>query len=130
MPKNKFYITTALPYINAPLHLGFAMELIQGDVLARYHRLLGDDTYFVTGSDENALKNVQAAEKEGLQPKEFMDYLVGKFHTLIKIANISSNSFIRTTDEKHVLSTQKFWQLCNASGDIYKKKYKGLYCAG
>ena len=67
----KFYITTAIPYVNADPHIGFAMELIQADVLARYYRLAGDDTWFLTGSDENALKNVQAAEKSGVSVKEF-----------------------------------------------------------
>lgn len=130
MSKNKFYITTAIPYVNADPHIGFAMELIQGDVLARYHRLLGDDTRFVNGSDENALKNVQAAEKAGISVKEFVDQHVQKFKDLSTTLNLSNDDFIRTTEERHVKSAQKLWTRCIEAGDIYKKKYKGLYCVG
>ena len=128
--KNKFYITTAIPYVNADPHLGFAMELIQGDVLARYHRSLGDDTYFVNGSDENALKNVQAAEKLDLPVKEFVDEHVQKFIKLGQVLNLSNDDFVRTTEERHIRASQKLWQACDKAGDIYKKAYKGLYCVG
>src|SRR3972149_3403715 len=73
MPKNRFYVTTAIPYVNAAPHIGFALEIVQADVIARYHRLIGDDTFFLTGTDENALKNVQSAEKAGLPEKELVD---------------------------------------------------------
>jgi methionyl-tRNA synthetase len=126
--KNKFYITTAIPYVNAPAHIGFAMELVQADVLARYHRLSGDDTFFLNGTDENALKNVQAAEKAGIPVKEFIDDHAERFKNLSKVLNISNDDFVRTTQERHVKSSQKLWRLCEETSDIYKKKYKGLYC--
>lgn len=127
---NKFYITTAIPYVNANPHIGFALELIQADVLAGYHRLLGDDTHFLNGTDDNALKNVQAAEKAGVPVKEFVDQHAQKFVDLSKELNISNDDFVRTTEERHVLSAQKLWLACENAGDIYKKKYKGLYCVG
>ena len=128
MPKNKFYISTAIPYVNAPAHIGFAMELVQGDVLARYHRLLGDETFFLNGTDENALKNVQAAEKAGTPVQEFVDEHAKRFQRLNKVLNISNDDFVRTTEDRHIRASQKMWQLCEKAGDIYKKKYKGLYC--
>lgn len=125
----KFFISTAIPYVNAPPHQGFALELVQADVIARYHRLLGEDVYFVTGSDENSLKNVQAAEKEGISTKELVDKNVKKFKDLKGILNLSWDDFIRTTEERHVKGAQKLWSSCKKE-DIYKKKYKGLYCVG
>src|SRR3989344_4846926 len=127
---NRFYITTAIPYVNADPHQGFAMELVQGDVLARYHRFIGDDTFFLCGSDENALKNVQAAEKAGVSIQEFIDQHATKFIDLTKALNLSNDDFIRTTEDRHIRSSQKLWLLCDKAGDIYKKKYKGLYCVG
>ena len=126
--RKKFYITTAIPYVNAAPHLGFALEIIQADVIARYHRLLGDDVYFLTGSDENALKNVQAAEKEGLTTKQLVDKYSQQFKDLKKILNLSFDDFIRTSEKKHFLGSQKLWKACLK--DIYKKNYKGYYCVG
>ena len=108
--RKKFYITTAIPYVNAAPHLGFALEIIQADVIARYHRLLGDDVYFLTGSDENALKNVQAAEKEGLTPRQLVDKYSQQFKDLKKILNLSFDDFIRTSEKKHFLGSQKLWK--------------------
>lgn len=126
----KFYITTAIPYVNAPPHLGFALELVQADVIARYHRLFNnEDVYFLTGSDENSLKNVQAAEKEGVSTKEFVAKNAEKIRKLKDILNLSWDDFIRTTEERHIKGAQKLWQNCKKE-DIYKKKYKGLYCVG
>ncbi|MBU4332002.1 methionine--tRNA ligase [Patescibacteria group bacterium] len=124
----KKYITTAIPYVNAAPHIGFALELIQADVVARYSREKKEDTFFLTGVDENSLKNVQAAEKEGISTQELVDRNTQKFIDLTRTLNISNDEFIRTTSEKHKLGTQKFWQACK--NDIYKKKYKGLYCVG
>lgn len=125
----KFYITTAIPYVNASPHIGFALEAIQTDVIARYHRgVLGEDTWFLTGSDDNSLKNVQAAEKEGIPVKEFVDRNSKVFADLKKSLNLSNNDFIRTTSKKHFEGAQKLWKACEK--DIYKKKYKGLYCVG
>jgi methionyl-tRNA synthetase len=126
----KFYITEAIPYVNAKPHIGHALEFIQADVIARYHRLLGDDTLFLCGSDENALKNVQSAEKEGIPVKEFVDQNAKLFSDLTKELNIKLDIFQKTSLENHSVASQKLWNLCNESGDIYKKKYKGLYCVG
>lgn len=129
MAKNKFYITTAIPYVNARPHIGFALELIQTDVVARYHReVLGEDTWFLTGSDDNSLKNVQAAEKEGIPVEKFVDRNSKVFADLKNSLNLSNDDFIRTTSKKHFEGAQKFWKACEK--DIYKKKYKGLYCVG
>lgn len=124
----KFYVTTAIPYVNAAPHIGFALEIVQADVLARYHNLLGDDTYFLTGTDENALKNVQAAEEKGIPVKKLVDQNSDKFYQLKEALNLSFDDFIRTTEKRHIQGVQKLWQKCQK--DIYKKKYKGLYCIG
>ncbi|MFH1180900.1 MAG: methionine--tRNA ligase [bacterium] len=129
--KKTFYITTSIPYVNAPPHIGFAQELIQADVLARYHRGLSEDVFFLTGTDENGLKNALAAEKAGKTPQEFVDEISEKFRLLTKSLNLSNDDFIRTSDKKrHWPAAQKVWSLLKESGDIYKKKYRGLYCVG
>jgi len=127
---NKFSITTAIPYVNARAHVGFAMELIQADILARFERLRGRDVFFLTGTDENALKNVQAAEKADKPVKEFIDEHAKNFIELTKLLNISNDDFIRTSEERHIKGVQKLWRACELAGDIYKKNYKGLYCVG
>lgn len=126
---NKFYISTAIPYVNADPHIGFALELIQADVLARYRRLMENDVFFVTGTDENALKNVQSAEKAGIEVGQFVDKNAERFKKLAEVLNISNNDFIRTTEKRHVEGVHKFWKACK-SEDIYKKGYEGLYCVG
>jgi methionyl-tRNA synthetase len=129
--KNKFYITTAIAYTNAEPHIGFALELLQADVLARYHRLLGDDTYFLTGTDEHGTKIAQAAEKSGKDTQVFVDEIAQTFVDLCKKLNISNDDFIRTSDRKrHWPAAQKVWQKLSESGDLYKKDYEGLYCVG
>jgi len=125
----KFYITTAIPYVNASPHIGFALELVQTDVVARYYRQKGREVFFLTGSDENSLKNVQAAEKEGIKTNELVDRNTKKFIELTKVFNISNDDFVRTTETKHFKCAQKLWSACRPE-DIYKKKYKGLYCVG
>ncbi|MFA6027764.1 MAG: methionine--tRNA ligase [Patescibacteria group bacterium] len=127
--KKKYFITTAIPYVNARPHIGFALEIIQADVLARYHRIIGDDVRFLTGTDENSLKNVQAAEKEGISPQELCDKNAENFKYLKEVLNLSFDDFIRTTDKKHIAGAQKLWQACKKE-DIYKKKYSGYYCVG
>ena len=124
----KFYISTALPYVNYTPHAGFALEIIQADVIARCHRLLGEDVFFLTGTDENSLKNVKAAEEEDISVKKLVDRNAKKFYELKKILNLSFDDFIRTTEKRHVEGAQKLWIACQK--DIYKKKYKGLYCVG
>lgn len=127
----KFYVTTSIAYTNAPPHIGFALELIQADVLARYHRLIGKDVFFLTGTDEHGIKIERAAKKAGKKPEEFTNEIVGKFQDLTKILNISNDDFIRTTDkQKHWSTVEKTWKKLLKNGDIYKKKYKGLYCVG
>ena len=130
MEKNKFYVTTAIPYVNAAPHIGFALEIVQADAIARYHRLIGDDTFFLTGTDENALKNVQSAEKVGVPIKEFVAQNSQRFENLKETLNISFDDFIRTTEDRHICGAQKLWKACVANGDIYQKKYRGLYCVG
>jgi methionyl-tRNA synthetase len=129
--KGKFYVTTAIDYVNAKVHLGHSLEKVQADVLARYHRTLGKDVFFLTGTDENAQKNVLAAEKEGISPKKFVDQNANFAKNLWKKFNISFDYFIRTTNKKiHWPGVKKLWIKCKERGDIYKKSYTGLYCTG
>ncbi len=131
MEKKNFYITTTLPYVNAEPHVGFAMEIIRADVIARYKKLLGYNVFFNTGTDEHGQKLVTSAEKEGLNVKEYVDRNAEKFKELIKILNIDSTvHFIRTTDEHHEKSAQEFWKRCFDNGFIYKKNYQAKYCVG
>ncbi len=131
MAKKKFYITTSIAYTNLAPHIGFALEVIQADVLARYHHLLGENVFFLTGTDEHGAKVAKAARKEGKSPKEFVDKIAFKFRELKKVLNLSNNDFIRTTDQKrHWPAVKKIWLKLKENGDIYKKKYKGLYCVG
>jgi methionyl-tRNA synthetase len=127
----KFYVTTAIDYVNAPVHLGHSLEKVQADVLARYHRSLGEDVFFLTGTDENAQKNVLAAEKEGISTKKFVDQNANFAKNLWKKFNISFDYFIRTTNKKiHWPGVKKLWLKCKEAGDIYKRSYTGLYCTG
>ena len=127
----KFYITTSIPYTNAPPHIGFAFELIQADAIARYHVFLGQEVYFLTGTDEHGLKTKRAAEALGKTPEEFADLTSQKFRDLKDVLNISTNDFIRTTDQaRHWPAVKKLWEGIQKNGDFYKKKYKGSYCPG
>lgn len=129
--KNKFYITTSIAYVNAPPHIGFALELLQADVLARYRRLVGDDVWFLTGTDEHGLSVSRSAEKAGLAPQDFTNKISDEYVKLTKALNISNDDFIRTTNqERHWPTVIKFWNELVEAGDLYKKKYKGLYCVG
>ncbi len=129
--KRKFYITTSIAYTNAPPHLGFALEVIQADVLARYNRFLGKEVFFLTGTDEHGTKVARAAKEAGKTPKEFCDEISARFKDLKEILNLSNDDFIRTTDKKrHWPAVKKVWLKLKENGDIYKKKYKGLYCSG
>ena len=125
----KFYITAAIPYVNAKPHIGHVLEFVQTDAIARYHKLLGDDVLALSGGDENALKNVQAAEKAGEPIKEFIDRNTQLFYDLTKKLNVQFDVWQKGSDQKtHFPSSQKLWTLCEK--DIYTKKYKGLYCVG
>lgn len=124
-----YYVTTSIPYVNARPHVGFALELVQADALARWRRLQGAETFFLTGADENALKNVQAAAREGLTPRELCDRNSAVFQDLLRALGIEADHFIRTSDEAHFRGASKFWGACR-KGDIYRKRYQGLYCVG
>lgn len=124
-----FFITTAIDYVNAAPHVGHAVEKVLTDVVARYHRLAGDETYFLTGSDENSLKNVQAAEKAGRPTEEFVAENAEAFKALAHSLDLSFDEFIRTTEKRHFAGAQKMWSAFK-SVDLYKKAYKGLYCVG
>jgi len=130
-----FYITTTLPYVNADPHIGFALELVQADIIARYKKLIGYDVFFNTGTDEHGLKIYRVAAEQGENIQSYVDRKAERFKELARILNIAGTggiefNFIRTTDETHTKAAQKFWQKCSENGYIYKKKYKGLYCVG
>ena len=127
----KFYITTSIAYTNAPPHIGFALESIQADVLARWQRKLKKDVFFLTGTDEHGTKIAKKAEELGKDPQKFVDEISGKFKDLTKVLNISNDDFIRTTDrKKHWPVVERFWEKMVENGDLYKKKYGGSYCSG
>ncbi len=126
----KFYITTTLPYVNAEPHIGFALEIIQADAVARYHKLLGEEVIFNFGTDEHGQKIYKKALEVKKDPQEYCDEYAAKFDALKKALNLSYTNFIRTTDPKHVEAAQEFWKLCDKNGDIYKKSYKTKYCVG
>jgi len=126
----KYYITTTLPYVNAKPHIGFALEIIQADALARYHRLQGDEVIFNTGTDEHGIKILNKAKEEGKEIQVYVDEYAKKFDNLKKSLNLSYTNFIRTTDKHHIKAAQEFWKLCEQNGDIYKKNYQTKYCVG
>ncbi|MBI4099229.1 class I tRNA ligase family protein, partial [Candidatus Parcubacteria bacterium] len=129
--KDKFYITTSIAYTNAPPHLGYALESVQADVLARHAHQQGKDVWFLTGTDEHGLKIVRAARAAGQAPQAFVDVLAEKFRALKAAYNLANDDFIRTTDsERHWPGAIKLWQKLVEAGDIYKATYRGLYCIG
>lgn len=131
MSEKKFYITTPIFYANAELHIGHTYTLILADILARYHRSIGDSTFFLTGSDEHGDKIVRAAQKEGIGPQAFVNKNVAKMEALIREIGVSNDFFIRTGDqESHWPGAKKLWHALEEAGDIYKGTYKGLYCVG
>src|SRR3989339_2163821 len=119
----KFYLTTAIPYANADPHIGFALEILYADVMARYQRLLGKDVYFLTGTDEHGQKMYKTALEKGRDPFEYASEKSATFQNLLDQWNISNNDFIRTTEERHIKGAQKLWNEVMKSGHIYKKKY-------
>ena len=129
MAKN-FYITTTLPYVNAKPHIGFALELIQADVIARSKRQQGFEVFFNMGADEHGVKILRKAQEAGMESKAYCDIYAAKFNNLKETLNVTYDNFIRTTDETHVVAAQEFWKLCEKNGDIYKKNYKVKYCVG
>ena len=127
---NKFYVTTTLPYVNAKPHIGFALEIIEADVLSRFHREVGDEVFFNTGTDEHGLKIFKKAEELGISAQKYCNDESKFFEQLKESLNLSYDSFVRTTDLNHIKAAQEFWRRCEASGDIYKKNYKTKYCVG
>jgi methionyl-tRNA synthetase len=124
------YLTTTLPYVNADPHIGFALELIQADALARVWRAQGDDVFFSTGTDEHGQKILQAAEKAGQTVEAYVDHYAAEVKKLREALDLSTDAFIRTTDPKHIEAAKEMWKRCEAVGDIYKKSYTGMYCVG
>jgi methionyl-tRNA synthetase len=128
---NTVHITTAIPYVNAKPHLGHVLEWFQADSMARYFRLLGKEVSFTSGTDENSLKNVQAAEKAGKAPQDWLDEYAEIFEKTYQQFGISLTGFRRGSDkEKHWPGVQTIWNICDQAGDIYKKSYTGQYCMG
>lgn len=128
---SKLYLTTSIAYVNAPPHLGYVLELVQADAVARSRRQKGDDVFFVTGADEHGAKIARAAEAQGMTPRELVDENAEKFRALKNLLNLSWDDFIRTTDEtRHFPNVVALWKKLEAAGDIYKKMYQGSYCVG
>lgn len=131
MDERRIYLTTTIPYVNARPHLGFALELVQADVLARHLRLRGVPVRLQTGTDENALKNVLAAEAAGIGVRELVDRNAEAFISLAGPLDLSFDDVIRTSaDPRHRVGVERLWRACAASGDLYRKHYEGLYCVG
>jgi methionyl-tRNA synthetase len=134
--KKFFYITTTLPYVNSEPHIGFAMEIIRADIVARFKQTQGFEVFLNTGTDEHGAKIYENAISQNISPKEYVDEAVIKFKKLADLLDLATDvsgikyNFIRTTDETHIKSAQAFWQKCQTNGDIYKKNYKIKYCVG
>lgn len=124
----KFYTTTPIYYVNDVPHIGHAYTTVAADVLARFHRQLADDVFFLTGTDEHGNKVAQAAEKRGVSPRQHVDEMVGKFRDVAEQVNATDDFFIRTTDPEHEKFVQDFVRRCYDNGDIYSSTYRGLYC--
>ncbi|UCD04225.1 MAG: methionine--tRNA ligase [Candidatus Woesearchaeota archaeon] len=126
----KFYVTTAIDYVNASPHIGHAYQKIAADILARYHKLKGDQVFFLTGTDEHGSKILKSANQQNIPVKKFVDKLAIQFKNAWKFLDIDMDRFIRTTDADHEKAVQEFIKLVNKKGDIYKSEYEGLYCEG
>lgn len=124
------YITTTLPYVNAEPHIGFALEIVQADAWARHHRLIGDEVFFNTGTDEHGQKIATKALEAGQDPQSYTDAYAATFKDLQDALNLSFDAFIRTTNPAHKAAAQEFWKRCAARGDIYKRSYATKYCVG
>lgn len=126
-----FYLTTTLPYVNAPLHMGHALEFVRADVIVRYKKLLGFDVYFNTGTDEHGMKIYDKAKEQGILVQDFVDQGFVTFKEQLKMFGVVEDiHFIRTTDESHIKAVQEFWKRVNNNGYIYKKQYEAKYCVG
>ena len=125
---SKYYITTAIAYTSKTPHIGNTYEIILTDAIARYHRYIGDDVYFLTGTDEHGQKIQEIAEAEGITPQEHVDRIAGEIRSIADMLNISYDGFIRTTDKQHMQTVQKIFKRLYDQGDIYKSEYEGWYC--
>lgn len=131
MSAPRFYVTTAIPYVNGAPHLGHALEFVQADVLARHRRLRGQPVRFLSGTDDNALKNVTAAKAAGRPVGEFVAENSRRFSDLAPTLRLSFDDFIRTSsDPRHRRGVEALWRRCERRGDFYRRRYEGLYCAG
>lgn len=131
MTESRTYITTTIPYVNARPHIGHALELVQADVLARHARQAGRAVRFQTGTDDNSLKNVLAAQAAGIGVQEFVDRNAAAFTGLARPLSLSVDDTIRTSsDPRHPAGVRRLWRSCAASGDLYRRHYTGLYCVG
>lgn len=125
---SKYYVCTAIPYVNDKLHIGHAILHIYADALARYHRQIGDDVLYSAGSDEHGGKIAESAEKLGKTPKQLVDEVSASFREGLKLLGVSNDKFIRTTDLQHEKIAAKIWK--KLEDDIYKNTYIGMYCVG
>jgi methionyl-tRNA synthetase len=125
--KEPFYVTTAIAYMNGNPHIGHAYEFITSDIIARLHRMLGYDTYFLTGADEHGQKVETSAAKMNRSPQEQVDAYVANFETLNKKLKISNDDYIRTTQDRHKDTCRKLWEMCAKSDDIYLNFHEGWY---
>jgi methionyl-tRNA synthetase len=130
MSSRPFYLTTTLPYVNADPHIGFALEVVQADAFARMKRLQGDEVFYFLGTDEHGQKIFQAAEKNGKDVKEYVDFYAEEVQKLVQALDLQIDARWRTTDPAHKAAAQEMWKRCAAAGDIYKKTYTGTYCVG
>jgi methionyl-tRNA synthetase len=126
---DRIYLTTTIPYVNAPPHVGHALELVQADALARWHRARGTPVRLQTGTDENAFKNVLSARERGVPIREFIDENAGRFRSLVDALDISADVFVRTATPEHERAVHAFLGLVQPD-DLYRRAYRGLYCRG
>ena len=127
---DKYYLTTAIDYVNGAPHIGHAYEKILTDIIARHYSQRTDNMFFLTGTDEHGIKIQKTAASQGITPKELCDMNSQKFKDAWKALDIKYNKFIRTTDEEHEKIVQKIFQKLKDKGDIYKHEYEGWYCQG
>ena len=124
----RFYVTTPIYYVNDAPHIGHAYTTVIADALARWHRLVGDDTYFLTGTDEHGLKVAQSATDAGIEPQEQADRNAARFAEAWELLGISNDDFIRTTEPRHHAAVQAMLQQIHDNGDIELDTYEGPYC--
>ena len=136
MSEKPFYISTTLPYVNADLHVGHAMEFIRADVIARAKKLAGHEVFFNTGTDEHGIKIYQTASAAGMKPQAYVDRMAERFKESYPLLGLATDepgitfNFIRTSDPHHIKAAQAFWQTVDKNGFIYKKNYSIKYCVG